>query len=674
MTSATREMRVWAGAAFGAAQLAAVAAGLLPWAAGVLTLALTWLVTRRTARVGGHYATAAMIAVSLLVSGVAFYVIITTHNSLVGAGIDPLSMVRLMSWTLIALSLVMAPAWRTVREHRVWLGITVGILIASAAPDSGGRADSATATLVVAWGVLLVAVTMVQRANLVARASVETVSAVRSGRAPNPVVEGVGLVLPVAAAVIAGTLVFVALPGTLGGGGLSVRLEHDLHDSPHQVAITRAIAGVDTTGTGDLDLLVRGSLTNTPLLRVPANSPPLWRATVYSTYTGKSWHSPGYPNESFRLLRGPSVALPARSDDPPATHSVRRRFVVTPARASSLSLLWAPGVPVHLSGSQLHDVARTLGYDRLLMFPASAAPYTVTVAVPDPSQSVLDATTATGTTDGVWTSLPSGLPSRIGTLAKAVTARATSRYQQVTDLEAYLRTHETYSLTSPIPSGNQDAVDDFLFRDHVGFCEQFASAEAVLLRTLGVPARVVTGLAYGTRQGSTRLLRANDAHAWVEVYYPNVGWVSTDPTAGVRLAPATTSSGSWLDRSLQRVASAVPGGGLGVLLLLIVIGLTTALAVRVTNSGRWLPSRSRRVTAPRGSPVLAAFLRFTDRRRASGARSLAETAREYVGRTEPAGRLGAAVAILERESYGADAPDDTEVAEAVVAFDRDTDR
>jgi hypothetical protein len=72
--------------------------------------------------------------------------------------------------------------------------------------------------------------------------------------------------------------------------------------------------------------------------------------------------------------------------------------------------------------------------------------------------------------------------------------------------------------------------------------------------------------------------------------------------------------------------------------------------------------------------VLEAFLRFTDRRRASSARSPAETAREYVGRTEPAGRLGAAVAILERESYGADAPDDTEVAEAVVAFDHDTDR
>ncbi len=252
-----------------------------------------------------------------------------------------------------------------------------------------------------------------------------------------------------------------------------------------------------------------------------------------------------------------------------------------------------------------------------------------------------------------------------------MTSGATSRYQQVTDLEAYLHQHETYSLASPVPTGNQDAVDDFLFRDHVGFCEQFASAEAVMLRTLGVPARVVTGLAYGDRQGSTRLLRANNAHAWVEVYYPHVGWVPTDPTAGVRLAPATTSSGSWLQRSLRRVASAVPGGGLGVLLFLIVIGLTSVLAVRVADRRLRLPSRSRQPPAPRGSPVLAAFLRFSDRHRASGARSPAETAREYVGRTEPAGRLGAAVAVLERESYGVDAPDDTEVSAAVIAFDED---
>ena len=244
----------------------------------------------------------------------------------------------------------------------------------------------------------------------------------------------------------------------------------------------------------------------------------------------------------------------------------------------------------------------------------------------------------------------------------------------MTELEAYLHAHETYSLASPVPTGNQDAVDDFLFRDHVGFCEQFASAEAVLLRTLGVPARVVTGLAYGTRQGSTRLLRANDAHAWVEVYYPNIGWVPTDPTAGARLAPATTSSGSRLDRALQRVASTVPGGGLGVLLLLVVIGLTTALALRVADRRLWLPSRSRRRPGTGASPVLAAFLRFSDRHRASAARSPGETAREYVGRTEPAGRLDGAVATLERESYGAEAPDDTEVSAAVVAFDDEGDR
>jgi hypothetical protein len=320
-----------------------------------------------------------------------------------------------------------------------------------------------------------------------------------------------------------------------------------------------------------------------------------------------------------------------------------------------------------VAGPALDNIDRGPAFTRVITQPGGA-PYTVTTAVPPQSTAVLSRTPAAPTPDGVWTDLPSELPSRVATLARAATTGATSRYEQVTDLERYLRGHETYSLTSPVPSGSQDAVDDFLFRDHVGFCEQFASAEAVMLRTLGVPARVVSGLAYGQRDGATRLLRASDAHAWVEVDYPNVGWVPTDPTAGVALADTTTSGGNWLTRAAGHVTDAVPGGGLGVLVILIVLALGASAGLSIADWRPRLPGRSRPAAGSGSAPVLAAFHRFAVRRRRGRARAPSETAREYVARTA-ADRLDDAVGTLERESYGAAPPAEPDVYAAVAAFD-----
>jgi transglutaminase-like putative cysteine protease len=446
------------------------------------------------------------------------------------------------------------------------------------------------------------------------------------------------------------------------------RLAHDLLHSGGRFGETRLTAGVDTSGSGDLDLRVRGSLAGTPLLRVPEKSPALWRGTVYANYTGQSWQAENYPELQFTATRGTDVAVPSESDDPPAPGSVRHRYLVSPQQHLGVSLVWAPGVLLRVASSGLEEVIRHTAFARIVARPAGS-PYTVTTAVPTRSASVLGVTPATATLDGVWTSLPAELPSRVVTLARAATTGATTRYAQVTDLERYLRRHETYSLASPVPSGNQDAVDDFLFRDHIGFCEQFASAEAVMLRTLGVPARVVSGLAYGVRDGKTRLLRADDAHAWVEVYYPNAGWVPTDPTAGVTLADAA-SSGNVLSRAIGHVTAVVPGGGLGVLVILIGLALAATAGLRLAERRPALWHRSRRAAEPlSGAPVLAAFQRFAARRRRSQPRIPSETAREYVGRSAVSQRVHAAVGTLERESYGAAPPDEPDVSAAVAAFD-----
>jgi hypothetical protein len=123
-------------------------------------------------------------------------------------------------------------------------------------------------------------------------------------------------------------------------------------------------------------------------------------------------------------------------------------------------------------------------------------------------------------------------------------------YDKVVALESYLRTHYTYSLQVKLPP-DQEAVSWFLFRSgHRGYCIYFATAMAILARSLGIPARVVSGYAPGTYdpQLQRQIIRGTDAHSWTQVYFSGYGWVNFEPTAGFsafsRTLPGLTSTGS----------------------------------------------------------------------------------------------------------------------------------
>jgi transglutaminase-like putative cysteine protease len=97
-----------------------------------------------------------------------------------------------------------------------------------------------------------------------------------------------------------------------------------------------------------------------------------------------------------------------------------------------------------------------------------------------------------------------------------------------------------------IAGDSGDALVDFLFIGRRGYCEQFASAMAIMLRTLHVPARVAVGFTPGTVTGSSRLITTDDAHAWVEVWFPGAGWLPFDPTPladGRTVAPPYEAAG-----------------------------------------------------------------------------------------------------------------------------------
>ena len=124
------------------------------------------------------------------------------------------------------------------------------------------------------------------------------------------------------------------------------------------------------------------------------------------------------------------------------------------------------------------------------------------------------------------------VPLRVHALAMSIVAGAASDYDQAVRLERFLLNNYDYDLRVSPFALSGDVVDRFLFERRAGYCSQFATAMAVMARSVGLPARVVTGYlpgAYNTLTG-LHVARYQDAHAWVEIKFQNHGWVPFDPT------------------------------------------------------------------------------------------------------------------------------------------------
>ena len=127
--------------------------------------------------------------------------------------------------------------------------------------------------------------------------------------------------------------------------------------------------------------------------------------------------------------------------------------------------------------------------------------------------------------------LPPKLDARILPLAQQITAKAANDYDRARALELYLQARFGYTLQLP-STPPDDPVANFLFERKQGHCEYFASSMAVMLRQLGIPSRIVNGFRTGEFNDLTGsyIIRARDAHSWVEAYFPGQGWVAFDPT------------------------------------------------------------------------------------------------------------------------------------------------
>ena len=161
-------------------------------------------------------------------------------------------------------------------------------------------------------------------------------------------------------------------------------------------------------------------------------------------------------------------------------------------------------------------------------------------------------------------------------------AGADTAFDKVTAIEKWMGDNLEYSLDAPLAPQGVDVVDDFLFQSKLGWCEQIASSLVVMLREVGVPTRLATGFAPGERDGTSGrfIVREKDAHAWAEVWFPEVGWVPFDPTASVPLSG---------DAAAPRE---LPVGFAGLAVVLLFIGTVAVLAAPLAR--KLHASRTRR--------------------------------------------------------------------------------
>jgi len=255
-----------------------------------------------------------------------------------------------------------------------------------------------------------------------------------------------------------------------------------------------------------------------------------WRGRSYDRFDGVRWtRSDGVPPSS-----GPTAWYRERWTG----ETIRQRIYGSPLDVRVLFALHPALEFGSESGIQpLFDNAGDFFY-----WGSGAPVYTATSPASPPSAEQLRAD-ARGFTpsDRHYLQLPPRLDERIVALSDSLTAGLDNRYDQVMAVQRWLH---TFGYTRMLPATAGEAtLDHFLFERRAGHCEYFSTAMVVMLRTLGIHARNVNGFLGGqwSQFGDYLVVTQNEAHSWVEVWFPGYGWVTFDPTppgsAGAAFAP-----------------------------------------------------------------------------------------------------------------------------------------
>jgi len=279
-----------------------------------------------------------------------------------------------------------------------------------------------------------------------------------------------------------------------------------------------------------------GRRLNYPLLR--------WRGIALTTFDGRRWTT----TEAGKENRAPGddgwiQLFSERNLQAPPAAEVHFTVLLQPIASDAL---FAPAQLIMLRGNFLGDSGTYYANSRrssVVLYPSGSVynPYRnyaqiryegiSLVPMSRPQKARFAGTDYPDNLRNLYLRLPSSLDPRIPDLARKITVAAHNPFDKAVIMEYFLRNNFAYTLTLTGKPG-KDPLAHFLFDTRAGHCEYFASAMAVMLRTLGIPSREVNGFLPGEYNdvAGDYIVRASDAHSWVEAYFPGSGWIPFDPT------------------------------------------------------------------------------------------------------------------------------------------------
>jgi hypothetical protein len=269
-----------------------------------------------------------------------------------------------------------------------------------------------------------------------------------------------------------------------------------------------------------------------------------WRGVALTKFDGKRWYNDAHEPTTL-TSPGDGGWFHLNSDDPPAPKTgtpIHYMVLLEPIGSTALFFAnEAESVRGHFSDDTgrapfgvrhtylLKDFTGSIfnpyhSYSRMEYEATSLVPTPLPAAVRQAGSDYPDSI------HKAYLQLPT-LDSRIPELAKQITASANNPFDKARAIEGYLRSHFGYTLDLSGPP-QEDPLAYFLFQKRAGHCEYFAAAMTIMLRTQGIPARYINGFQTGEYNdvAGDLVVRASDAHSWVEAYFPGFGWLTFDPT------------------------------------------------------------------------------------------------------------------------------------------------